>query len=90
MTKRVAFYTREILDGNSLADQIVALTKIAACKNWSVVKTYLNQMIIYDKNPQSGSGFCLLCEASSQQTFDLVMVWSTDRIGCSLREFLGP
>jgi len=86
MQKRVALYARESLDGCSIADQVVELTKIAESKIGSVVKIYVDQTI--EKNPNSGIGFRDLCEASGQNAFDLIMVWSTDRIGRSLQEFV--
>ena len=88
MLKRVALYARESIDGRSIADQVVELTKIAESKNGSVVKIYVDQTIFYEKNPDSGIGFRDLCEASGQNAFDLIMVWSTDRIGRSLQEFV--
>lgn len=88
MTKRVALYARESFDGNSIVDQIVELTGVVTSRNWSVVKTYVDQTIAYDKNPQSGADFFSLCEGASQRIFDIVMVWSTDRIGRSLQEFV--
>ena len=88
MPKRIALYARESVDGCSIADQVVELTKIAESKNGSVVKIYVDQTIFYEKNSDSGIGFRDLCEASRQNAFDLVMVWSTDRIGRSLQEFV--
>jgi len=89
MQKRVALYAREsVVDVCSNADQIRELTRIADSKNWSVVKTYIDQTIFYEKNPESGTGFRDLCEAIKQNAFDRIMVWSTDRIGRSLTEFV--
>jgi DNA invertase Pin-like site-specific DNA recombinase len=88
MTKCVALYARESFDGNSIVDQIVELTGVVTSRNWSVVKTYVDQTIAYDKNPQSGAGFLSLCEGVSQHVFDIVLVCSIDRIGRSLQEFV--
>ena len=88
MTKCVALYARESFDENSIVDQIVELTGVVTSRNWSVVKTYVDQTIAYDKNPQSGAGFLSLCEGVSQHVFDIVLVCSIDRIGRSLQEFV--
>ena len=89
MTKRIVLYVRESLDGQSLADQILALTEIAKHRNWLVVKTYVDQSIAYEKNPKSGAAFLELCASLKVNSFDMVMVWSSDRIGRSLQEFIG-
>lgn len=89
MTKRVVLYVRESLDGQSLADQILTLTEVAKHKNWLVVKTYVDQSISYEKNPKSGAAFHEVCAALKDKSFDLVMAYSSDRIGRSLQEFIG-
>ena len=88
MTKRVVLYVRESLDGQSLADQILILTEVAKNKNWLVVKTYVDQSIAYEKNPKSGAAFNEVCASLKDTSFDVVMVYSSDRLGRSLQEFI--
>ena len=88
MTKRVVIYVRESLDEKSLADQILALTEIANQRDWLVVKTYIDQTIFSEKDPHSGAAFYALCQAAEQNIFDMVMIWSVDRIGRSLQELV--
>lgn len=85
MTKHVVFYIREASDGQSLAAQLLALTEVARTRQWEVVHSYVDHTINYRKDKNSGEGFRELCEALQYPDFDLVMVFSIDRLGRSLQ-----
>ena len=88
MTKRVVLYARQSRDGVSIANQVLALTEVANSRNWFVVKAYVDRTINYTKDKSSGDEFRKLCGALTQSEFDLVMVFSIDRLGKSLQELV--
>lgn len=88
MTKRVVLYGRKARDGISIADQLLTLREVADSKNWFVAKEYVDRTINYTKDKSSGNEFQKLREGLTRSEFDLVMVFSIDRLGKSLQELM--
>lgn len=88
MTKRVVLYARESRDGFSIASQLLILNEIANSRKWHIVKTYADRTIYSTKDKDDGTFFFELCDALTRSEFDLVMVFSIDRLGKSLQELM--
>jgi DNA invertase Pin-like site-specific DNA recombinase len=85
--KRVAIYIRVSTDGQSVENQKRELEAVAKRDEWVVVGVFQDHGISGTK--ESRPAFDRLLQGVARKDFDVVAVWSVDRLGRSLQHLLG-
>jgi len=91
-TKRVAIYARVSTDQQTTANQLTELRAAAKRMGWKIVEEFLDDGVSGAKGREQRPAFDRLCKAAVRREFDVIMAWSVDRLGRSLRhlvDFLG-
>ena len=86
---RVAIYTRVSTDGQTTANQLMALAAWAERCGHEVVGTYEDNGISGSKGRDKRPALDRLLKDAVRRRFDLVACWSVDRLGRSLIDLLG-
>ncbi len=90
--KNVALYARVSTDGQSTENQLRELRAAIARHGWNIVAEYVDHGISGAKGRKDRPRFDALLHAVARREFDMVAVWSVDRLGRSLQDlvsFLG-
>ena len=82
-TKRAAIYLRVSTDYQTTENQRQALVEVAGRRGWSVVETYEDQGVSGAKGRDKRPGFDRMLKDASRRRFDILAVWSIDRLGRS-------
>jgi DNA invertase Pin-like site-specific DNA recombinase len=82
-TKRAAIYLRVSTDEQTTENQRQALVEVAARRGWTVVETYQDQGVSGSKGRDQRPGFDRMLKDASRRRFDVLAVWSIDRLGRS-------
>jgi DNA invertase Pin-like site-specific DNA recombinase len=88
MTRRVALYLRVSTDKQTTANQEAALREVAAKAGWEVVEVYADHAISGAKGREGRPAFDRLCGDAVRRKFDVVAVWSVDRLGRSMQDLV--
>lgn len=88
MSKRVAIYARVSTDGQTTDNQLLDLRKIAEHMGWSIQQEYVDHGISGAKGRDKRPKFDELLKSAVQRKFDVIMVWSVDRLGRSLQDLV--
>jgi DNA invertase Pin-like site-specific DNA recombinase len=88
MDKRVALYVRVSTDKQTTENQENELHQAIAARGWRVVKTYSDPGISGAKGRDKRPGLDACLKAAIRREFDVLAVWSVDRLGRSLRGLL--
>ena len=83
---KAVFYARVSTDGQSTDNQLRELRPMAERHGWTVGKEYVDRGISGAKGRQSRPAFDQMCRALARKEFDLIAVWSVDRLGRSLQD----
>jgi DNA invertase Pin-like site-specific DNA recombinase len=86
--KRVALYLRVSTDGQTTENQRRELMQVAERAGWQVVEVYEDAGISGSKGRADRPAFDRLHDDAVRRRFDLVMAWSVDRLGRSLRDLV--
>ena len=89
---RAAIYLRVSTDGQTTDNQRIALEEVAERSGWQIVEVYSDNGLSGAKERKDRPEFDRLCKDATRRRFDVVMVWSVDRLGRSLQDlvtFLG-
>ena len=89
MTKRAAFYLRVSTDGQTTENQRLILEQVAERAGWEVVEVYEDHGVSGAKGRAQRPAFDRLCQDATRRKFDVIMVWSVDRLGRSLQDLVG-
>jgi DNA invertase Pin-like site-specific DNA recombinase len=92
MSKRVALYLRVSTGGQTVANQRRELEAVAERHGWQIVTVFKDEGISGAKGRDQRPGFDKLCQGVTRRDFDIIAVWSVDRLGRSLQDlvsFLG-
>ena len=81
--KRVAFYLRVSTDQQTVENQRLALQAVAERRGWHVVHTYADNGISGAKGRDKRPGLDAAMKDAVRRRFDVLMVWSIDRLGRS-------
>jgi DNA invertase Pin-like site-specific DNA recombinase len=88
MSKRVAIYTRVSTDRQTTENQLAALREWAARAGHTVVALYEDRGISGAKGRDKRPQFDAMLKAAVRRDFDIVAVWSTDRLARSLIDLI--
>jgi DNA invertase Pin-like site-specific DNA recombinase len=86
--RRVAIYARVSTDEQTTANQLEELKKWAKNAGHTVVKVYEDQGISGTKGRDKRPGFDALLNDAVRREFDIVAVWSSDRLGRSMKDLI--
>lgn len=91
MTKprRAALYARVSTTGQTTENQLRELRTAAERNGWEVVQEFVDRGISGAKGRDKRPAFDALWKGATRRDFDIVMVWSVDRIGRSLQHLVG-
>ena len=81
---RAAIYLRVSHDDQTTENQRLVLAKVAEHRGWLIVQTYEDQGISGAKGRDQSPAFDTMLRDAVRQRFDVLMVWSIDRVGRSV------
>src|SRR6476659_6141083 len=84
--KRAVLYLRVSTLDQTTANQERELRELAGRMGCEIVQVYKDHGISGAKGRDKRPAFDRLCRDAAQRKFDLVMVWSVDRLGRSLQD----
>jgi DNA invertase Pin-like site-specific DNA recombinase len=87
--KRAALYLRVSTLDQTTANQERELRQAAERAGWEVTKIYKDHGISGAKGRDKRPAFNALCRDATKRQFDVVMAWSVDRLGRSLKDLIG-
>ena len=86
--KRAVLYLRVSTLDQTTANQERELRDVAERAGWQVTKVYKDHGISGAKGRDKRPAFDALHKAAAQREFDVVMAWSVDRLGRSLKDLV--
>ena len=86
--ERVALYARSSADGQTPEKQLQELQNIANQNGWRVAREFVDQGISLPKDQDQRPKFDEMCKRIKEGDFDLIMTWSVNRLGRSLRHLI--
>jgi DNA invertase Pin-like site-specific DNA recombinase len=81
---RAAIYLRVSRDDQTTENQRLVLEKVARHRGWVIVQTYEDQGISGAKGRDQRPAFDEMLKDTVRRQFDVLMVWSIDRLGRSV------
>ena len=81
---RAAIYLRVSRDDQTTENQRLVLTRVAEHRGWEIVQTYEDQGISGAKGRDQRPAFDAMLKDAVRRRFDVLMVWSIDRLGRSV------
>jgi DNA invertase Pin-like site-specific DNA recombinase len=87
-THRVALYLRASTDGQTTANQEQELRAVAERKGCEIVAVYRDHGISGAKGRDKRPQFDAMHRAAARREFDIIMAWSVDRLGRSLKDLI--
>jgi DNA invertase Pin-like site-specific DNA recombinase len=85
---RVAVYARVSTASQTVDNQTQELERLAALRGWNIVATYRDEGISGAKGRDGRPALDALLKAATRRAFDLIAVWSIDRLGRSLQHLV--
>lgn len=86
--KRAAIYARVSTDQQTTENQMRELRAVAARMGWTIAGEFIDHGISGAKGRNKRPEFDRLLKGSARREFDVVMAWSVDRLGRSLKDLL--
>jgi DNA invertase Pin-like site-specific DNA recombinase len=87
--KRVAIYTRVSTDAQTTENQQRELKQVIEQRRGELIKVYVDHGISGAKGREYRPAFDKLIKDATRGKFDIIMSWSVDRLGRSLKDLLG-
>lgn len=81
---KVAIYSRVSTSQQTSENQRLELERVAAARGWNIVQTFNDEGISGAKGRQDRPALDALLKGAARRQFDLIAVWSVDRLGRSL------
>jgi DNA invertase Pin-like site-specific DNA recombinase len=85
---RAALYLRVSTDEQTTERQERELRTVAQARGWEIVEVYADNGFSGSKGREQRPAFDRLHQDATRRRFDLVMAWSVDRLGRSLKDLL--
>ncbi len=85
---RVAVYARVSTASQTVDNQTHELERLAALRGWTIVATFRDEGISGAKGRDGRPALDALLKAATRREFDLIAVWSIDRLGRSLQHLV--
>jgi len=88
MPKQVCLYARVSKTSQSVERQVSELEIVAARNDWEIVDRYIDHGISGSRGRDGRPELDRMMKDSIKRKFDVVMVWSIDRLGRSLQHLM--
>src|ERR1017187_1305257 len=85
---RVAIYARVSTSSQTTANQLADLERVAALRGWNIVETFQDEGISGAKGRSDRPALDTMLKDAVRGRFDLIAVWSIDRLGRSLQNLI--
>lgn len=85
---RTALYVRVSTADQTTENQILALQEVATQRGWTIVRTYEDAGISGAKGRDARPALDRMLKDAARGKFDLIAVWSIDRLGRSLSDLV--
>ena len=85
---KTALYLRVSTAHQTADNQLHELERVAAARGWNIVATYRDDGISGAKGRDGRPALDALLKAATRREFDLIAVWSIDRLGRSLQHLV--
>jgi DNA invertase Pin-like site-specific DNA recombinase len=85
---RVAIYTRVSTHHQTTDNQRDELLRVASLRNWQIVESFTDEGISGSKGRADRPALDALLKSAVRRKFDLIAVWSIDRLGRSLQHLV--
>ena len=85
---RVAIYARVSTSSQTTANQLAELERVAALRAWTIVETFQDDGISGAKGRSERPALDRMLKDAVRGRFDLIAVWSIDRLGRSLQHLI--
>jgi DNA invertase Pin-like site-specific DNA recombinase len=89
MNQTAVIYARVSTGEQTPDNQLKELRAVASRMQWPIVKEYVDHGVSGAKGRERRPAYDQLCTAITRREFNLVMVWSVDRLGRSLSQLVG-
>lgn len=86
--KKVAIYARVSKDGQDEENQLRELKAVVEQRRWSLCEVFIDSAISGAKDRTGRPAFDALHRAATRGQVDIVMSWSVDRLGRSLKDLV--
>ena len=86
--QRAAIYARVSTDDQTSENQLAELRAVANRMGWTVVKEYVDHAVSGAKGEDQRPQLAALLKGVRRGHFDVLAVWSVDRLGRSLRDLV--
>ncbi|MDP3332384.1 MAG: recombinase family protein [Methylococcaceae bacterium] len=87
--KTAALYIRVSTDSQTTDNQRLELEAVALKAGWQIVQVYEDAGISGSKGRDKRPALDDMLKAATKRKFDVIMVWSVDRLGRSLQDLVG-
>ena len=88
MTIRTAIYSRVSTNDQTVSNQLLELKEIAKRRGFEIVADFSDEGISGSKGRDKRAGFDRLIKGAVKKDFDMILVWSVDRLGRSLQDLV--
>lgn len=85
---KTALYLRVSTAHQNADNQLHELERVAAARGWNIVRTFRDDGISGAKGRDGRPALDALLKAATRREFDLIAVWSIDRLGRSLQHLV--
>src|ERR1019366_5542975 len=85
---RVALYLRVSTSNQTTENQRIDLERVAALRGWNIIETFQDEGISGAKNRVDRLALDRMLKDATRGKFDLIAVWSIDRLGRSLQHLV--
>ena len=86
--KKVAIYARVSTDKQTCENQLIELRAVAERCGYTIVQEFVDAGISGAKGRADRPALDAMMKASNQRKFDMILVWSIDRLGRSLQNLV--
>lgn len=86
--KRAAIYIRVSTDQQTTDNQRLELEKVASKSGWKIAQVFEDSGISGSKGRDKRPALDAMLKAATKRQFDVMMVWSVDRLGRSLQDLV--
>jgi DNA invertase Pin-like site-specific DNA recombinase len=86
--KTAALYIRVSTDQQTTDNQRLELEKVAEKSGWTIAHVFEDAGVSGSKGRDKRPGLDAMLKAATKRQFDVVMVWSVDRLGRSLQDLI--
>lgn len=86
--KKVAIYARVSTEKQTVTNQLIQLREVAQRSGYEIVQEFTDEGISGAKGRNERPALNEMLKCATQRKFDMVMVWSIDRLGRSLQHLV--